>query len=75
LRQKAEEIKREEFEKFRGKFSDMDESKIKAVEYLATAIVNKLIHPPTTALKEDTEDRDELIAMIKKLYGINGDEE
>lgn len=75
LRQKAEEIKREEFEKFRGKFSDMDEAKMKAVEYLATAIVNKLIHPPTTALKEDTEDRDELIAMIKKLYGINGDEE
>jgi glutamyl-tRNA reductase len=75
LRQKAEEIKREEFEKFRGKFSDMDEAKMKAVEYLATAIVNKLIHPPTSALKEDTEDRDELIAMIKKLYGINGDEE
>jgi glutamyl-tRNA reductase len=75
LRQKAEEIKREEFEKFKGKFSDMDEAKMKAVEYLATAIVNKLIHPPTTALKEDTEDRDELIAMIKKLYGINGDEE
>lgn len=75
LRQKAEEIKREEFEKFRGKFPDMDEAKMKAVEYLATAIVNKLIHPPTTALKEDTEDRDELIAMIKKLYGINGDEE
>jgi glutamyl-tRNA reductase len=75
LRQKAEEIKREEFEKFRGKFSDMEEARLKAVEYLATAIVNKLIHPPTTALKEDTEDRDELIAMIKKLYGINGDEE
>lgn len=74
LRQKAEEIKRDEFEKFRNKFPDLDEPKMKAVEYLATAIVNKLIHPPTTALKEDTEDRDELIAMIKKLYGINGDD-
>ena len=42
---------------------------------MATAIINKLIHPPTVALKEDTEDRDELIAMIKKLYGINGEEE
>ncbi len=72
LRQKAEEIKNEELEKFRGKFPDLSESRLKAVEYLATAIVNKLIHPPTSALKEDTEDRDELIAMIKKLYGING---
>ncbi len=75
LRQKAEEIKRDEIEKFRGKFSDTDEARMKAVEYMATAIVNKLIHPPTTALKEDTEDRDELIAMIKKLYGINGEDE
>ncbi len=48
---------------------------MKAVEYMAAAIINKIIHPPTIALKEDTEDRDELIAMIKKLYGINGDED
>ncbi len=74
LRQKAEEIKNEELEKFKNKFPEIDEEKIKAVEYLATAIINKLVHPPTVALKEDTEDRDELIAMIKKLYGINGDE-
>jgi glutamyl-tRNA reductase len=75
LRQRVEEIKREEFEKFRNKFSDLSESQMKAVEYMATAIINKIIHPPTTALKEDTEDRDELIAMIKKLYGLNGDED
>lgn len=74
LRQKAEEIKNEELEKFKNKFPEIDEKKIKAVEYLATAIINKLVHPPTVALKEYTEDRDELIAMIKKLYGINGDE-
>lgn len=74
LRQKAEEIKNEELEKFKNKFPEIDKEKIKAVEYLATAIINKLIHSPTVALKEDTEDRDELIAMIKKLYGINGDE-
>jgi glutamyl-tRNA reductase len=75
LRQKAEEIKREELEKFKNRFPDMDDEKTKSVEYLTTAIVNKLIHPPTVALKEDSEDRDELIAMIKKLYGIDGDEE
>jgi glutamyl-tRNA reductase len=74
LRQKAEEIKNEELEKFRNKFPEIDAEKMKAIEYMATAIINKLIHPPTVALKEDTEDRDELIAMIKKLYGINGDE-
>ncbi len=74
LRQKAEEIKGEELEKFRFKFPDIDTEKMRAVEYMATAIVNKLLHPPTVVLKEDSEDRDELIALIKKLYGINGDE-
>lgn len=74
LRQKAEEIKNEELEKFRNKFPEMDAEKMKAFEYVATAIINKLIHPPTVALKNDTEDREELIAMIKKLYGINGDD-
>ncbi len=75
LRQRAEEIKAEELEKFRKRFPDLDEDKLKAVAYLAASITNKLIHPPTVALKEDSEDRDELIAMIKKLYGLNGDDE
>ncbi|HSB30670.1 MAG TPA: glutamyl-tRNA reductase [Candidatus Sulfobium mesophilum] len=75
LRQKADEIKTEELEKLKGRITGIDEEKMKAVEYMAAAIINKLIHPPTVALKEDTEDRDELIAMIKKLYGINGEEE
>ena len=74
LRQKAEEIRKDELEKLTGKFPDMSEAHLKAVEYMASAIVNKLIHPPTVALKEDSEDRDELIAMIEKLYDINGDD-
>ena len=75
LRQKAEEIRAEELEKLKSRLPGLDEEKLKAVEYMATAIINKLIHPPTVALKEDTEDRDELIAMIKKLYGVNGEDE
>lgn len=74
LRQKAEKIKSEELEKFKIKFPETDETKIKAVECLAAAIINKLMHPPTAALKENEENREELIAIIKKLYGLNGDE-
>ncbi|MBI5101658.1 MAG: glutamyl-tRNA reductase [Nitrospirae bacterium] len=75
LRQKADEIRREELDKFINRFPDLDETKIKAVDYMAGAIINKLIHPPTVALKEDVDDRDELIATIKKLYGLGEDEE
>lgn len=70
LREKAEGIKREEFEKLMNRFPDMEEGQKKAIEYMASAIMNKLIHPPTVALKEDPEDKDLMIAIIKKLYGI-----
>jgi glutamyl-tRNA reductase len=43
------------------------------LEQLASAITNKLIHSPTTALKEDAEDKDVLIALVKRLYGIEGE--
>jgi len=74
LRAHAEEIKKSELEKLFNKFPSFDGDARAAIEYLATSIVNKLIHPPTAALKEDLEDRDFMIAVIKKLYGINGDD-
>jgi glutamyl-tRNA reductase len=75
LRNKAELIKKEELEKLINKFPGLGEKERKAIEYMASAITNKLIHPPTAALKEDAEDKEVLVATIKKLYGINGDEE
>jgi glutamyl-tRNA reductase len=71
LREKAEEIKREELSRLLNKIPQIGEKEREAIEYMASAIVNKLIHPPTTVLKEDSEDRDVLIATIKKLYGID----
>lgn len=75
IREKAEAIKRDELERLTNRFPDLGEKERKAIEYMASAIVNKLIHPPTAALKDDSDDREALIATIKKLYGINGDEE
>lgn len=75
LRNKAEEIKKDELDRLMNKFPELGEKERKAIEYMASAIVNKLIHPPTIAIKEDSEDREELIAVIKKLYWLNGDED
>jgi glutamyl-tRNA reductase len=75
LRNMAEGIKREELERLMNKFPDLGEKERKAIEHMAAAIMNKLIHPPTVALKEDAEDRDALIATIKKLYALNGDDQ
>ena len=71
LRQRAEEISRQEISRLNGKLEGLTSEQKKAVEQLATSIVNKLVHPPTAALKEDAEDKDELIAMIKRLNGLD----
>ncbi|MEJ2183008.1 MAG: glutamyl-tRNA reductase [Nitrospirota bacterium] len=71
LREHAEGIKRQELERALNKMGGLGEKERKAVEALASAIVNKLIHPPTAALKEDAEDKDILIATIKRLYTLN----
>jgi len=73
LREKAEEIKNEELGKLLHKLQDIGEKEREAIEYMATAIVNKLIHPPTAALKGDTENKELLVAAIRRLYGINGE--
>jgi glutamyl-tRNA reductase len=73
LREKAEEMKKEEIDKLFHKLYGIGEKEREAIEYMATALVNKLIHPPTAALKEDSENRDLLVAAVRKLYGINGE--
>ncbi|MFA4918587.1 MAG: glutamyl-tRNA reductase [Thermodesulfovibrionales bacterium] len=75
IREKAEEIKREELDKLFHKITGMGEKEREAIEYMAAALINKMIHPPTAALKEDSEDKDVLVATIRKLYGIDGKKE
>lgn len=75
LRNRAEDIKREELERLMNKLPELGEKERKAIEYMASAITNKLIHPPTVALKDDVEDKDVLIATVRKLYALNGNDE
>jgi glutamyl-tRNA reductase len=75
IREKAEEIRKEELDKLFHKMPGLGEKETEAIKYMATALMNKLIHPPTAALKEDSEDKDILVATIRKLYGIDGKKE
>jgi glutamyl-tRNA reductase len=75
LREKAEAIKKEEMEKLLNRLPEIGEKEKKAIEGLASSIVNKLIHAPTVALKEDAEDKDIMIATIKRLYGLDGEDD
>jgi glutamyl-tRNA reductase len=71
LRERADLVRREELAKFLGRFPALGEDERAAVERLSTSIVNKLVHPPTAALKEDYEDREAVIATIKRIYNLD----
>lgn len=71
LRERAEEMKKEELDKLLNKVAGLGEKDREAIEYMATALVNKLIHPPTAALKDSSEDKESLVALVRKLYGID----
>lgn len=75
LREKAEAIRRGELEKAMRRIGPLKEEQIKTIDYLTKAIVNKLVHHPTVALKFEEGDRDELIATIKRLYGLNSEKD
>jgi glutamyl-tRNA reductase len=70
LRNKAEEIRHSELEKLMSKLQGLDDDQKKAIDYTLAAVINKLLHPPTVALKDSAEDSDVLIATIKRLYGL-----
>lgn len=70
LRQKAEKVRREELDKLFRKLGPIEEEKVRAIEHLSSSIVNKLIHPPTNALKSQDEDREMLVDTVRRLYDL-----
>jgi len=71
LRNKAEEIRKSELEKTLAKMGPMEENKIRSIESLTSSIVNKLIHPPTAALKSDEENKEQMLDIVQKLFKLN----
>ncbi len=70
LRNMAEKIRKTELEKTLSKMGPMEENKIKAIEQLTATIVNKLIHPPTAALKSGEENKEEMLDIVQKLFNL-----
>jgi glutamyl-tRNA reductase len=71
LRNRAEEIRISELEKTLQKMGPMEETKIRSIEHLTASIVNKLIHPPTAALKSEEENKEEMLDIVQKLFKLD----
>jgi glutamyl-tRNA reductase len=70
LRKKAESIRTGELEKAMKRLNGIGEKEFKTIEAMTKAIVNKLIHPPTELLRSTSENNQETIALIRKLYAL-----
>jgi glutamyl-tRNA reductase len=72
LRHRAETIRREELARARKKLGPLNAEQEAALEAATTALVNKLLHAPTTQLKELSKNGHAAEAMefVRKLFGL-----
>ncbi len=73
LREKIADIARTEADKTMGSLPHLSESDRAAIYRMTDAIVNKVMHDPTTFLKSVADKKDErrYIDMVKKLFGLD----
>jgi glutamyl-tRNA reductase len=74
LRERMHAIGDEELKRTLGKLNGLSETQKQEVQELSRRIVNKVLHPPTEALRSagiDTTSRT-LSELIRKLFGLNG---
>jgi glutamyl-tRNA reductase len=72
LRKRGDEIRRREIERARKRLGPLTPEQEAALEVATSAIVNKLLHPPTMHLKEIARNgfAAEQVALIRKLLGL-----
>jgi glutamyl-tRNA reductase len=72
LRRRGEEVRAAEIAKVRARLGALTPEQEEALQAATTAIVNKLLHPPTVQLKEVSRNghASEHLGLIRKLLGL-----
>jgi glutamyl-tRNA reductase len=73
LRRHLHEIADHEVERFRSRLSGLTPGQEEAVRQMAASLVNKLLHPPTLALKRlaAQDGASSRVKLIRELFGID----
>jgi len=76
LRKKFEEIKQAEVAKALAALGAQDPKTRKVVESLASSILNKVLHPPISSLKRDSDARSpmEMVAVVREIFDLPEEE-
>ncbi len=72
LRERLEQIREEELARTLPRLNGVSKKEKKAVEAMASAIVNKILHGPLQALKAEnrSDTRDQLIEILKEIFQL-----
>ena len=76
LRDRAEEVRQAEVDRFRTRLGGLDESQLDAVDALTRGIIGKLLHDPSIALRDAAGSTrgDRLMAALRELFALQGDD-
>ena len=75
LREKAEEIRRVEMNKFISKLSHLSPEQREVVDGLIASIINKLLHSPLVALKDESRSKNGALYVeaVRRLFNLDKD--
>ncbi|OGW15765.1 MAG: glutamyl-tRNA reductase [Nitrospinae bacterium RIFCSPLOWO2_12_FULL_47_7] len=73
LRNRADEIRKVEFQKVLGKLSHLSEEDKNTIHYLTSSIINKILHKPTVNLKEKIQSQEGHVYLkaIRHLFHLD----
>jgi glutamyl-tRNA reductase len=77
LRERAEEVRRAELDRFRARLESLDEVQLDAIEGLTRGIIGKLLHEPSIALKDaaGSPRGDRLVASLRELFALEAEDQ
>lgn len=73
LRQRAEQIRRQELERTLRRLGEVDEKTAEQIDHLSRALVKKLLHEPTVRLRERAGEAgtDDVASAVRELFGLS----
>ena len=75
LRDRAEEVRQAEVQRFRTRLGELDDSQLDAIDALTHGIIAKLLHEPQLALRDaaGSPRGDRLVAALRDLFALDDD--
>jgi glutamyl-tRNA reductase len=75
LRDRAEDVRQSEIQRFRTRLGDLDDTQLDAIDALTHGIIAKLLHEPQLALRDaaGSPRGDRLVAALRDLFALDDD--